>query len=166
MEQNSFVVRYCKGALMLDALRQTMGNGKFFLASREFFQTHTGKPTGTSEFRSFWKEKLGDQKESLDVWLDSTGGLPKLEQKHLTVGAAYVAKKVKQIIIEQLDVKESKVTSTASFVDLGADDLDMVELVMAFEEAFDIEIPDEDAKKIHTVQDALDYIGRRAKSGK
>jgi len=55
----------------------------------------------------------------------------------------------------------------ASFVDdLGADSLDTVELVMAFEEAFDIEIPDEDAEKIRTVQDAVDYIGKHAKAGK
>jgi acyl carrier protein len=59
------------------------------------------------------------------------------------------------------------VTSSASFVDdLGADSLDTVELVMAFEEAFDIEIPDEDAEKIRTVQDAVDYIGKHAKAGK
>ena len=60
-----------------------------------------------------------------------------------------------------------EVTSSASFVDdLGADSLDTVELVMAFEEAFDIEIPDEDAEKIRTVQDAIDYIGKHAKAGK
>ena len=67
--------------------------------------------------------------------------------------------KVKQIIVEQLGVDESEVTPTASFVDdLGADSLDQVELVMAFEEAFDIEIPDEDAEKIQTVKAAIDYI--------
>jgi acyl carrier protein len=59
------------------------------------------------------------------------------------------------------------VTPSASFVDdLGADSLDTVELVMAFEEAFEIEIPDEDAEKIRTVQDAIDYIGKHAKAGK
>jgi hypothetical protein len=73
MEQTTFVVRYYKGAAMLDTLRQTIGNDRFFLASREFFQTYTGKPTGTSEFRSFWKEKLGAQKDLIDVWLDSRG---------------------------------------------------------------------------------------------
>ena len=69
------------------------------------------------------------------------------------------AEKVKNIIIEQLGVEEKQVTPEASFIDdLGADSLDTVELVMAFEEAFDIEIPDEDAEKIMTVKDATDYI--------
>jgi acyl carrier protein len=78
-----------------------------------------------------------------------------------------VEEKVKQIIVEQLGVEEADVTPTASFVDdLGADSLDTVELVMAFEEAFDIEIPDEDAEKIRTVQDAIDYIEKNAKVGK
>jgi acyl carrier protein len=78
-----------------------------------------------------------------------------------------VADKVKSIIVEQLGVDEEEVTPDASFVDdLGADSLDTVELVMAFEEAFDIEIPDEDAEKIRTVQDAVDYIGKHAKAGK
>jgi len=72
---------------------------------------------------------------------------------------ALVEQKVKQIIVEQLGVDESQVDSTASFVDdLGADSLDIVELVMAFEEAFELEIPDEDAEKIQTVKDAVDYI--------
>ena len=70
-----------------------------------------------------------------------------------------VEQKVKEIIVEQLGVEDSEVTPTASFVnDLGADSLDIVELVMAFEEAFDIEIPDEAAEKIATVKDAIDYI--------
>jgi acyl carrier protein len=77
------------------------------------------------------------------------------------------AEKVKQIISEQLGVDEAEVTPSASFVDdLGADSLDTVELVMAFEEAFDIEIPDEDAEKIRTVQDAVDYIDKHGKSKK
>ena len=72
---------------------------------------------------------------------------------------ASVEERVKQIIVEQLGVDEAEVTPTASFVDdLGADSLDTVELVMAFEEAFDIEIPDEDAEKITTVKDAIEYI--------
>ena len=72
---------------------------------------------------------------------------------------ASVDERVKQIIVEQLGVDEGEVTPTASFVDdLGADSLDTVELVMAFEEAFGIEIPDEDAEKIATVKDAVDYI--------
>jgi acyl carrier protein len=67
--------------------------------------------------------------------------------------------KVKQIIVEQLGVDESEVTPTASFIDdLGADSLDTVELVMALEEGFGIEIPDEDAEKITTVKDAIGYI--------
>jgi acyl carrier protein len=78
-----------------------------------------------------------------------------------------VEDKVKQIIVEQLGVDEGEVTQNASFVDdLGADSLDTVELVMAFEEAFDIEIPDEDAEKIRTVKDAIDYIGKNSKGGK
>ena len=75
-----------------------------------------------------------------------------------------VEQKVKQIIVEQLGVDESQVDNTASFVDdLGADSLDIVELVMAFEEAFDIDIPDEDAEKITTVKDAIDYIEAKKK---
>ena len=67
--------------------------------------------------------------------------------------------KVKKIIVEQLGVDESQVDASASFVDdLGADSLDIVELVMAFEEAFELDIPDEDAEKIATVKDAIDYI--------
>jgi acyl carrier protein len=72
-----------------------------------------------------------------------------------------VAEKVKNIICEQLDVSEEVVVPTASFVDdLGADSLDQVELIMAMEEEFDITIPDEDAEKIATVQDAIDYINK------
>ncbi|HXZ78919.1 MAG TPA: acyl carrier protein [Terriglobales bacterium] len=75
--------------------------------------------------------------------------------------------KVKQIVVEQLGVEEAEVTPSASFVDdLGADSLDTVELVMAFEEAFDLEIPDEDAEKIRTVKDAIEYIQKHAKGGK
>jgi acyl carrier protein len=70
-----------------------------------------------------------------------------------------VEQKVKQIIVEQLGVDEGQVDLTASFVDdLGADSLDIVELIMAFEEAFDLDIPDEEAEKIATVKDAIDYI--------
>jgi acyl carrier protein len=73
-----------------------------------------------------------------------------------------VAEKIKQIVSEQLGVDEAEVTPTASFVDdLGADSLDTVELVMAFEEAFEIEIPDEDAEKIRTVQDAIAYVQKK-----
>ena len=74
-------------------------------------------------------------------------------------GFMAVEQKVKQIIVEQLGVDESQVDNNASFVDdLGADSLDIVELVMAFEEAFELEIPDEDAEKIATVKNAIDYI--------
>ncbi len=77
-----------------------------------------------------------------------------------------VREKVKQIIVEQLGVDEEQVEDTASFVDdLGADSLDIVELVMAFEEAFDIDIPDQDAEKITTVKDAIDYIEAKKKEG-
>ena len=70
-----------------------------------------------------------------------------------------VEERVKKIIVEQLGVKEEEVTSEASFVDdLGADSLDTVELVMALEEEFETEIPDEEAEKLTTVGDAIDYI--------
>lgn len=73
-----------------------------------------------------------------------------------------VAERVKKIIVEQLGVNDTQVTAEASFVDdLGADSLDTVELVMALEEEFDIEIPDEAAEKITTVQQAVDYIQSR-----
>ena len=78
-----------------------------------------------------------------------------------------VEEKVRQIIVDQLGVEATDVTPTASFVDdLGADSLDRVELVMALEETFDIEIPDEEAEKITTVQNAVDYIQKNAKSVK
>ncbi|VAX18162.1 Acyl carrier protein [hydrothermal vent metagenome] len=74
-----------------------------------------------------------------------------------------IEEKVKSIIVEQLEVDPSQVKSEAKFdSDLDADSLDVVELVMAFEEAFDIEIPDEDAEKILTVQQAVDYIAKSA----
>jgi acyl carrier protein len=80
---------------------------------------------------------------------------------------AALQEKVKQIVVEQLGVDEAEVTPSASFVDdLGADSLDQVELIMAFEEAFDMEIPDEDAEKIKTVQDAIDYIEKNSKVAK
>ena len=82
-------------------------------------------------------------------------------------GLMAVADKVKSIIVEQLGVDEEEVTPDASFVDdLGADSLDTVELVMAFEEEFGIEIPDEDAEKITRVKEAIDYIEAHAKSKK
>ena len=75
-----------------------------------------------------------------------------------------VADQVKKIIVEQLGVDEEEVTPDASFVDdLGADSLDTVELVMAFEEEFGIEIPDEDAEKITRVKEAVEYIDSHGK---
>ena len=77
--------------------------------------------------------------------------------------ATDIEKKVKEIIIEQLGVSEEEVKPEASFVDdLGADSLDLVELVMALEEEFGQEIPDEDAEKIATVQDAINYVTENA----
>ena len=76
--------------------------------------------------------------------------------------ASSVEEKVKSIIVEQLGVDESEVTPTASFIDdLGADSLDTVELVMALEEGFGIEIPDQEAEKITAVRDAISYIETR-----
>ena len=78
-----------------------------------------------------------------------------------------IADKVKKIVVEHLGVEEAKVTPEASFIDdLGADSLDTVELVMAFEEEFGIEIPDEDAEKITRVKEAVEYIESHAKSKK
>ncbi len=75
-----------------------------------------------------------------------------------------IEQQVKAIVAEQLGVKEEEVLLTASFVDdLGADSLDTVELVMALEDEFDLEIPDEDAEKITTVQSAVDYINNNQK---
>ena len=82
-------------------------------------------------------------------------------------GKKEIVEKVKQLIAEQLGVDEAEVTPSASFVDdLGADSLDQVELVMALDDAFELEISDEDADNIRTVQDAVDYIGKHAKGGK
>ena len=74
-----------------------------------------------------------------------------------------IAERVKKIVVEHLGVDEAKVTETASFInDLGADSLDNVELVMAFEEEFGIEIPDDAAEKIVTVKDAIEFIESQA----
>ena len=73
--------------------------------------------------------------------------------------------RVKKVVVDQLEVSEEEVTPNASFVDdLGADSLDVVELVMALEEEFDVEIPDEDAEKIASVGDAVTYIDEKTKS--
>ena len=75
-----------------------------------------------------------------------------------------IEEKVKDIIVEQLGVNPEQVTPQASFIeDLGADSLDIVELVMAFEEEFSVEVPDEDAEKLQTVGDVVKYIEERAK---
>ncbi len=75
-----------------------------------------------------------------------------------------VEQRVKKIVAEQLGVNEAEIKTESSFVeDLGADSLDTVELVMALEEEFETEIPDEEAEKITTVQQAIDYIGSRVK---
>jgi len=80
------------------------------------------------------------------------------------VAVASIEERIKEIIVEQLGVDEDEVGAEASFIDdLGADSLDTVELVMAFEEEFNIEIPDEDAEGITTVQDAIDYIKANVK---
>lgn len=72
-----------------------------------------------------------------------------------------VEERVKKIVVEQLGVKEDEIQNSASFVDdLGADSLDTVELVMALEEEFDTEIPDEEAEKITTIQEAIDYVNK------
>ncbi len=79
--------------------------------------------------------------------------------------ATGVREKVKQIIVEQLGVDEAEVTDTASFVDdLGADSLDQVELIMTLEEAFGIEVPDEEAEKLTSVKDVIEYIEKKKKT--
>ena len=75
-----------------------------------------------------------------------------------------ITAEVKRIIKEQLDVDEAQIKPESTFIDdLGADSLGLVELVLAFEEAFEIDIPDEDTEKIRSVQDAVDYIEKHAK---
>ncbi len=77
--------------------------------------------------------------------------------------SAEIEAKIIKIVADQLNVDEGEISSDSSFVDdLGADSLDTVELVMAFEEEFAIEIPDEDAEKIQSVQNAIDYIAAKA----
>ena len=84
-----------------------------------------------------------------------------------TLMAAEVVKKIKEIIVEQLGVTEEEVVPTASFLDdLGADSLGTVEMVMALEEEFNIEIPDEDAEKLTTVQEAINYINSKVSANK
>src|SRR6185437_3904572 len=100
------------------------------------------------------------------VATDPRSGSPKFRRIRGEARMA-VEEKVKQIIVEQLQVDEAEVTPNASFQeDLGADSLDVVELVMQFEEAFDLESPDEDAEKIKTVKDAIEYIEKNEKTAK
>jgi acyl carrier protein len=74
-----------------------------------------------------------------------------------------IEQRVKEIIVNQLNVNEEQITPTASFLDdLGADSLDTVELIMAFEEEFSVEVPDEDAEKLQTVGDVIKYIEEKA----
>ncbi len=75
-DQVGFVVRYYKGALMLNQLRKVLGDEKFFRDCREFFETYRARSATTADFRSFWEKKLGAQKKALDDWIDSRGGLP------------------------------------------------------------------------------------------
>jgi acyl carrier protein len=95
----------------------------------------------------------------------TVGGQLDIEQnRQAGAGTAMsdIAERVKKIVVEHLGVEESKVTPEASFIDdLGADSLDTVELVMAFEEAFSVEIPEDAAEKISTVKDAIDYIEKQ-----
>ena len=78
------------------------------------------------------------------------------------MGSEEIAERIKGIIVEQLGVGAEEVTPEASFIeDLGADSLDIVELIMALEEEYDIEIPDEDAEKIQTVKDVISYVEER-----
>jgi acyl carrier protein len=90
--------------------------------------------------------------------------LTRTEKKRLFMSEKSIEDKVKEIIVEQLGVNPEQVTPSASFIeDLGADSLDTVELVMAFEEEFSVEVPDEDAEKLQTVGDVVRYIEERAK---
>lgn len=81
---SGFVIRYYKGSLMLDDLRRALGDKAFFDSARAFFEQYQGKPTNTTDFRSFWKGRLGQQTNSLDAWLDSTGGVPDEKLKRET----------------------------------------------------------------------------------
>jgi len=109
-------------------------------------------PVGCGEFLSFdpWCRK----RRNFEIEVDGRGG------REMSIES-----KVQEIIVQQLGVDAGKVSAEASFVDdLGADSLDVVELVMAFEEEFDVEIPDEAAEKIGTVKDAVEFLTSNASS--
>jgi acyl carrier protein len=111
---------------------------------------YAGPPDGEGE-------NLPQQEEKVNPVVES-GGWHHYQSRRSRI-MAELEEKVKQIIVDQLGVDADEVTPTAKFVeDLGADSLDTVELVMALEEDFGIEIPDEDAEKIVTVKDVIDYI--------
>jgi hypothetical protein len=78
---SGFVIRYYKGSLLLDSMRRILGDENFFLAARQFFETYKGKSIGTAEFRTFWVQKLGGQKDLMNAWIDSRGGLPEFQEK-------------------------------------------------------------------------------------
>ncbi len=98
------------------------------------------------------------------LYRESFSSAPKRQpERKLFMSEKSIEEKVKDIIVEQLGVNPEQVTPTASFIeDLGADSLDIVELVMAFEEEFSVEVPDEDAEKLQTVGDVNKYIEERA----
>jgi acyl carrier protein len=97
--------------------------------------------------------------------LAEPGRRPRKQYPEVAGPMSTIEERVKKIVVEQLGVKEDEVTANASFVDdLGADSLDTVELVMALEEEFECEIPDEEAEKITSVQQAIDYVKAHVKS--
>ena len=133
---------------------ENAGGTPVFPAKPEVFTTFTAR-TRNACFRTEATLKLPS--------VNPCAGFTDDEEEEWVMTSS-VEEKVKSIIVEQLGVNESEVTGDASFVDdLGADSLDTIELVMAFEEAFGIEIPDEAAEKIKTVQDAVDYVDAHKK---
>jgi acyl carrier protein len=106
------------------------------------------------------KKKSFSYKQIKDFWIAEKIVVINVENKYSTIiSMENIENKVKEIIIDKLGIEESEITDSASFTnDLGADSLDTVELIMQFEEEFEIEIPDEDAEKITSVGQAVDYI--------
>jgi acyl carrier protein len=108
--------------------------------------------------------KLIDKQANSFTCTCCAGGLSLAREQPKFMAEKSIEEKVKDIIVEQLGVNPEQVTPQASFIeDLGADSLDIVELVMAFEEEFSVEVPDEDAEKLQTVGDVINYIKQRAK---